>query len=200
MSKTLARIVFAFTAAFFAVFFLWPITQILKGGFVNADGHLTLAYVTALLADPTYRAGLVNSFLLACATTSLALLLALPLAFLSDRFRFPGKNLLSSLVLIPMILPPFVGAIGIRQIFGQYGALNALIIQLGLRPAGWTFDWFAANQFWGIALVEGLSLYPIIYLNAVAALANIDPAMEEAAENLGCTGLRRFRRITLPLI
>ena len=200
MSKTLARIVFAFTAAFFAVFFLWPITQILKGGFVNADGHLTLAYVTALLADPTYRAGLVNSFLLACATTSLALLLALPLAFLSDRFRFPGKNLLSSLVLIPMILPPFVGAIGIRQIFGQYGALNALIIQLGLRPAGWTFDWFAANQFWGIALVEGLSLYPIIYLNAVAALANIDPAMEEAAENLGCTGWRRFWKITVPLI
>jgi iron(III) transport system permease protein len=48
--------------------------------------------------------------------------------------------------------------------------------------------------------VEALSLYPIIYLNAVAALANIDPAMEEAAQNLGCTGLRRFWKITLPLI
>ena len=99
-----------------------------------------------------------------------------------------------------MILPPFVGAIGIRQIFGQYGALNALIIHLGLRPTGWTFDWLAAHQFWGVALVEALALYPIIYLNAVAALANIDPAMEEAAQNLGCTGFRRFRRITLPLI
>ena len=99
-----------------------------------------------------------------------------------------------------MILPPFVGAIGIKQIFGQYGAVNALIVDLGLRPHGWTFDWFAANQFWGIAVVEALSLYPIIYLNAVAALANIDPAMEEAAQNLGCTGLRRFRKITLPLI
>ena len=64
-----------------------------------------------------------------------------------------------------MILPPFVGAIEIKQIFGQYGAANALIIGLGLRPHGWTFDWFAANQFWGIAIVEGLSLYPIIYLN-----------------------------------
>ena len=200
MSKSLARAVFALTAAFFAVFFLWPIAQILRGGFVDADGRLTFAYLTALLADPIYLAGLRNSFLLACATTVLALLIALPLAFISDRFLFPGKNLLGSLVLIPMILPPFVGAIGIKQIFGQYGALNALIIHLGLRPQGWTFDWFAANQFWGVVLVEALSLYPIIYLNAVAALANIDPAMEEAAQNLGCTGFRRFWKITLPLI
>lgn len=200
MSTTFARIVFALTACFFGAFFLWPILQILKGGFIDADGHFTLAYLTALLADPVYLGGLGNSFLLACATTVLALLLALPLAFISDRFLFPGKALLGSLILIPMILPPFVGAIGIKQIFGQYGAVNSLIIALGLRPEGWTFDWFAANQFWGVAVVQALSLYPIIYLNAVAALANIDPAMEEAAQNLGCTGLRRFWKITLPLI
>ena len=98
------------------------------------------------------------------------------------------------------MLPPFVGAIGLKQILGQYGALNALIIELGLRPSGWTFDWLAANQFLGIALVNAFSLYPIIYLNAVAALANLDPAMNEAAANLGCTGWRRFCKITLPLI
>ena len=200
MSQSFARIVFALTAAFFAAFFLWPIFQILKGGFINADGAITFEFVRALLTDPLYLGGLANSFLLACAATSLALLIALPLAFISDRFRFPAKALLTSVILIPMILPPFVGAIGIKQIFGQYGALNAFIIQLGLRPDGWTFDWFAASQFWGIALVEALSLYPIIYLNAVAALANIDPAMEEAAQNLGCTGFRRFFKITLPLI
>ena len=200
MSQSFARLVFALTAAFFGVFFLWPIFQILKGGFIDADGHLTRRYLTALLADPTYLTGLRNSFLLACAATTIALLIAMPLAFISDRFLFPAKGLLSSIVLIPMILPPFVGAIGIKQIFGQYGALNALIIHAGLRPSGWTFDWFAANQFWGVALVEALSLYPIIYLNAVAALANIDPAMEEAAQNLGCTGFSRFWKITLPLI
>lgn len=188
------------TCAFFAVFFVWPILQILKGGFVNADGRLTFSYLVALLGDPIYLVALRNSFLLACAGTSLALLIALPLAAVSDRYLFPFKGLLNSAVLVPMILPPFVGAIGIRQILGQYGAVNALVVALGLRPRGWTFDWLAANQFWGIAAVEALSLYPIIYLNAVAALANIDPAMEEAAENLGCTGLRRFLKVTLPLI
>jgi iron(III) transport system permease protein len=200
MSQNFARLVFAITACFFAAFFIWPIIQILKGGFIDADGHFTLAYLGVLLSDPVYLGGLKNSFLLACATTTLALIIALPLAFISDRFLFPGKAFLGSLILIPMILPPFVGAIGIKQIFGQYGALNSLLIALGIQPEGWTFDWFAANQFWGVAVIQALSLYPIIYLNAVAALANIDPAMEEAAQNLGCTGFRRFRKITLPLI
>ena len=200
MSHSFARMVFAVTAVFFAAFFIWPVLQILKGGFIDADGHFTLAYLTAVLADPIYLGGLRKSLLLACASTTLAMLIALPLAVVSDRFIFPAKGLLGSLVLIPMILPPFVGAIGIKQIFGQYGALNALLHHLHLLAPGATIDWFAAHQFWGIALVEALSLYPIIYLNAVAALANIDPAMEEAAQNLGCTGLRRFWKITLPLI
>ena len=200
MSQTFARIVFAFTALFFAAFFFWPILQILKGGFIDADGHLTFDYLIALLADPVYLGALRNSFLLACTTTSIALLIAMPLAFIADRFLFPGKALLGALILIPMILPPFVGAIGIKQIFGQYGALNALIIELGLRPIGWTYDWFATSQSFGVAVVSALSLYPIIYLNAVAAMANVDPAMEEAAQNLGCTGFRRFFKITLPLI
>jgi len=200
MSQSFARTIFVVTALFFAAFFVWPILQILKGGFIDADGDITFAFLRALLADPLYLTALRNSTLLACATTALALLIALPLAFVSDRFIFPGKNLLSSLILVPMILPPFVGAIGIKQIFGQYGAFNSLLIALGVRPDGWAFDWFAASQFWGVAVVQALCLYPIIYLNAVAALANIDPAMEEAAQNLGCTGFRRFRKITLPLI
>ncbi len=200
MSTSFARGVLAITLVFFAAFFAWPIWQIIRGGFVDADGRLTFSYVAALLSDRTYLLALQNSFLLACAATTLAMLIAVPLAWMSDRFVFPGKGLLASLILIPMILPPFVGAIGIKQIFGQYGALNSLLIAIGVRPEGWTFDWFAAHQFWGVAVVEALSLYPIIYLNVVAALANIDPAMEEAAQNLGCTGFRRFRRITLPLI
>jgi len=200
MSKGFARVIFALTLVFFAAFFAWPIVQILRGGFIDADGRLTFAYLGSLLSDPIYLGGLANSFLLALTTTALALLIALPLAFIADRFDFPGKGLLGSLILVPMILPPFVGAIGIKQILGQYGALNSLLVGLGLRPEGWTFDWLGANQFLGVAVITALSLYPIIYLNAVAALANIDPAMEEAAENLGCVGLRRYWRITLPLI
>ncbi len=132
--------------------------------------------------------------------TALAIVLALPLAFLSDRFTFPGKGILSGLVLVPMILPPFVGAIGIKQILGQAGALNSLLQAIGLMSPEQPIDWLGQGRFWGVVVMNALHLYPILYLNIVAALANLDPAMEEAAENLGCTGLRKFRRITLPLI
>lgn len=200
MSQRLARTVLVLMLAFFGAFFFWPLAQVLRGGFVDTAGRPTLAFVTALLSDPLYLGALANSALLALATTLAAFALGLPLAVLADRFRFPGKALLGSLVLVPLILPPFVGAIGIKHILGQYGALNALLIAVGLEPAGWTHDWLGTHRLAGIVLVNALSLFPIVYLNATAALANIDPALLEAAENLGCTGLRRFRRITLPLI
>lgn len=200
MSRTLATVVFTATLAFFACFFLWPIAQTLRGAFVDPEGRLTFEYVAEVFRNPIYLEGLRNSFLLALCTTALATLLALPLAFLSDRFHFPGKAFFASIILVPMILPPFVGAIGVKQILGQYGAVNAILTHLGFLTDGATIDWLGKGQFWGIVAMNALGLYPIMYLNVVAALANVDPALEEAAENLGCTGWRKHRKITLPLI
>src|SRR5205823_30748 len=76
----------------------------------------------------------------------------------------------------------------------------AALIQVGLLGPEQTIDWLGTGRGWGVVAVNALHLYPILLLNIGAALANIDPAMEEAAENLGCTGLRKFRRITLPLL
>jgi iron(III) transport system permease protein len=200
MSKKFSIAVYAFTLLFFACFFLLPVTETLRGAFFDQDGRFTFAYITEVFRNPIYLEGLRNSFILAVSVTTLAMLIALPLAWIADRFLFPGKTLFSALILVPMILPPFVGAIGIKQILGQQGALNALLWHLGLQDPAHPVDWLGGGQLWGVALMISLNLYPIIYLNAVAALANIDPAMEEAAENLGCTGLRKFVRITLPLI
>ena len=111
MSRVSARLVFGLTLAFFAAFFLWPVLEILKGGFIDADGRLTFGTLFALLADPVYLTGLRNSFLLATAATALALALAVPLAVAADRFRFPGRGLFSALVLVPLILPPTVTAL-----------------------------------------------------------------------------------------
>lgn len=171
-----------------------------QGAFFDVDGHFTLEYAVEVFRNRIYLDGLRNAFLLALATLALTLVLALPLAFLSDRFIFPGKKFLSALILVPMILPPFVGAIGIKQILGQMGALNALLINLDLMAPDHPIDWLGQGRFWGVVVLNTLHLYPILYLNVVAALANLDPAMEEAAENLGCTGLRKFRKITIPLV
>lgn len=200
MSNQLAKVVYAVTGLFFFFFFLWPIGETLRGAFFDAGGKLTFAYVAEVFRNPIYLEGLSNAFWLAVWSTMLTILIAMPLAFVSDRYLFPGKNMLSALVLIPMILPPFVGAIGVKAILGQAGAFNAALIDLGWMDAAAPVDWLGQGRFWGVVIMNALHLYPILYLNLVAALANVDPAMEEAAENLGCTGFRKFFRITLPLI
>ena len=200
MSKKVAISIYVLSILFFAFFFIWPIGQILRGAFIDADGHFTLAYFFEVFANPLYLEGLYNSFGLAFYSTLLALLISLPLALIADRFIFSGRTLLMGLILLPIMLPPFVGAIGVRQILGQYGAFNALLNLIGFLPQGQTIDWLGKGQFWGVVVMTALSLFPILYLNALASLANIDPAMEEAAENLGCRGFKKFCRITLPLM
>lgn len=200
MSNSLAKLVFFLTAAFFALFFAWPVIETLKGAFVGSDGKLTFDFVGEVFRNPIYLEGLWNSFLMGLWSTLLTALIAIPLAVISDRYLFPGKSLLGAFILIPMILPPFVGAIGVKQILGQQGAFNALLEALGLLDPGHPVDWLGESRLWGVVIMNALHLYPILYLNLLAALANVDPAMEEAAENLGCTGFRKFRKITLPLI
>ena len=200
MSHILSKFVFFVTAVFFAVFFVWPVGETLRGAFVGADGKFTLDYAAEVFRNPIYLEGLWNSFLMGVGSTVLAVLIAVPLALLSDRFIFPGKALLGALILVPMVLPPFVGAIGMKQILSQAGALNALLEAVGLMDPQHPMDWLGRGRLVGVIVMNALHLYPILYLNVLAALANVDPAMGEAAENLGCTGFRKFRKVTLPLI
>ncbi|MDF1823813.1 MAG: iron ABC transporter permease [Verrucomicrobiales bacterium] len=200
MNRKLAVTIYAGTAIFFALFFVYPIWHTVKEAFVTTDGKLTFAYIGEIFQNPVYVEGLVNSFYMGLFTTILSLLIALPLALLANTWNFKGKEILNSLILVPLILPPFVGALGIKQLLGQAGVLNAFLIDLGLMNAAAPFDWLGEGRLFGVVLMNALHLYPIAYLNVSAALANVDPAMEEAAENLGCHGLRRLWRITLPMI
>lgn len=192
MKRSTAWTVFALVALVLGVLFFWPLWRVVGGGFW-VDGVFTLRYLAGVFENPVYVEGLLNSLKIALGTTGLCMCVALPLAWIANQFDFRGKSLFSALVLVPMILPPFVGAIGFQQIFGAYGLVNSLF-GLGAR------DWLGGGQYLGVVLLQTLSLYPILYLNAVASLANIDPAMDEAAANLGCRRLRRFWRITMPLM
>jgi iron(III) transport system permease protein len=186
--------------AFFGVFFVLPIAIAVRGAFLDQTGALTLDYLVEVFRNPIYLEGFTNALKLAVGSTVLAFSIAAPLAWISERFDFPAKRLLSAFLLLPMMLPPFVGAIGFRQIFGQEGAVNAVLHAVGWLGQNQVIDWLGSGREWGIILLNALHLYPILYLNLVAALANVDPALLEAAENLGCSGLRRAWRVTVPLV
>ena len=199
------------------LFLVWPIILTVKGGFVDHEsGALTLDYFlgkdVGVLRDPLYLRGLLNALLIAVCTTLLCLAVTLPMASIATRYDFPGKSIVSALVLVPLILPPFVGAIGLRAILGRAGSLNALLKSIGLLGADHPGIDFLAGQFhipgigevngvfFAVVLMEALHLYPILYLNITAAMANLDPSLDEAALNLGASRWKRFYRCTLPLI
>ncbi len=177
-------------ALFFVIFLLLPV------GTVVAEG-CSFRVFAELWENPVYRGGLFNSFWLALLTTALVFALALPLALLSDSYEFPGKGVWNALILAPMILPPFVGALGFQQLFGYYGIVNSLLAEGGFARVDFLGG---AGKFYAVALIEALHLYPILYLNLVASLANLDPALTEAARNLGASRRARFFKVTLPLI
>lgn len=189
----------------FAALLLAPIYVVVKVGFfgipqTGETAHFTLAYIATVFQDPALRQGLVNSVKIAICVTALCVLISVPLAVVSVRYDFRGKGIFTSLLLVPLILPPFVGAIGMRQILGRFGALTAIAHDAGFVGVNTPVDWFGSIRLFGVILIEALSLYPILFLNLTAALANIDPAMEQAAANLGAGRWTIFRRITFPLM
>jgi len=200
-------------AAFFLVFLLYPVLYVVKGA-VAWEGKWTSAFFTASLGDPIQRESIVNSLLLGVAVTVVTTVVSLPLALVTIRREFPLKRWLAGLVMVPMVLPPFVGAIGMKQMFARMGTVNLLLEKLfygltfllsrvGLMGRPWNMppvDWLGQAGFWGVVALEALHLYPIMYLNVVASLASVDRSCEEAAYNLGASRWNVFRRITFPLM
>jgi iron(III) transport system permease protein len=199
MNRGAAITVTAIVTALFAVFFLYPAFSVIGEAFRTPGGGLTLDFIGDIFRSPIYREGLWNALALGLVSTLATFLIAFPLALLSYRYEFAGRGLLGILILIPLVLPPFVGAIGIRHMLGVEGSLNALLADIGLMNPQAPVDWLAKGRFWGVVAMNALHLYPILYMNITAALSNLDPAMEQAAENLGCPPSRRLWRITLPL-
>lgn len=186
----------SFILLFLAVFLVWPLARAVVNGFRDERGF-TLLYLRTLLTDPLQLQALGNSLLIAALTTAACVAVALPLGWLFARRAFPGKALFAALLLLPMILPPFVGAVGMKMVFSRAGALSTLAMALGLADG--PVDWFGRFPLAGVVLLETLHLFPILYLSIMAALANIDPSLEEAAANLGAPPGSVFRRVTLPL-
>ncbi len=175
-----------------------PLYIIVQQGFLHR-GELSLHWFSYVLNHPPFVAGLLNSIYKCIAVTLLSLLIATPLALIAEAYDFRGRKWWLAMIQAPLVLPPFVGALGMKALLSRNGGINALLVQWGLIEPDQPIDWLA-SPFWATVLLESLYLYPIAFLNLQAALANIDPALHEAARNLGASGWRRFFRITLPLM
>lgn len=171
---------------------VYPLLQVLSVAFVE-DGLPTLRPLLAFFARPLFREALVNSLVSGVLAVAGGTLLGVPLALLSVRYRFPGRSLLGVLGVLPLVIPPFVGAVAFQQILGRSGTVNLFL----LDRFGVTIPFMEGLT--GVVLVQTLHYFPFILLNTAASLATLDRSLEEAAQNLGASGFRLFRRVLLPL-
>ncbi|MEM2143517.1 MAG: iron ABC transporter permease [Candidatus Thorarchaeota archaeon] len=149
---------------------------------------------------------ILNSLYVATFVTFFAVIIGVFLAFVMARYDFPGKRVLRTVLIFPILATPFVGAIGVKYFMGTHGFFNnaARAIVSWLQT---TLPWLAIEtppriQLQGLAaiiFVQSLSLFALVYLNAYSSFMSIDPSLEEQAENLGATGFKLFRSVTLPL-
>ena len=186
---TLAGIVLAFLG----VFLLVPIGLVIYTAFVTDTGAFTLGHFGNFFQQTLLREAFVNSLLVALASVFFASLIAIPLAYLTVRFEFRGALLIQTLGVLPLIMPPFVGAVALQLIFGRNGSMNLLLNEY------FGFGIPIMDGLVGVTFVESIHYFPFILLNLVAAMRNIDGAMEESAMNLGAKGWSLFWRIIFPL-
>lgn len=184
-----ALLVLGFLGLFLAV----PVGTVFYSAFVNADGSFTLGHFGAFFGLPLMQEAFFNSLYVAGWSALLASLIAIPLAYFTVRFEFRGALIIQTLGVLPLIMPPFVGAVAMQLIFGRSGTVNLLLDEW----FGFTLPFMEGLN--GVIFVESIHYFPFILMNLVVALRNIDGSMEEAAFNLGSRGFRLFRRIIFPL-
>ena len=179
---------------FLLAFLVLPVAMVIFVAFTEpATGTLTLNNFIDFFRSALFREAFVNSFYVAGMSVVLATIFALPLAYFTSRFEFRGAVLIQTLGFIPLIMPPFIGAVAMMLLFGENGSVNLI-----LRDRfGFTIPFMEGLN--GVILVQSIHYFPFILINLAASLQTIDRSMEEAAQMLGSSGFRLFRRIVFPL-
>ena len=180
--------------AFLFAFLIMPVAKVIFVAFQDPNtGALTLINFSDFFLTSLFQESFVNSLYVAVMSVVFASVIALPLAYFTTRFNFSGTLLIQTLGVIPLIMPPFVGAVAMLLLFGENGSINLLFDEW----FGFTIPFMEGLN--GVIMVESIHYFPFILINLSAALNNIDQSMEESAQNLGASGIRLFRRIVFPL-
>ncbi len=185
--------VLAAISAFLLALLLVPVGAVFITAFRDGDGSFTLGHFGTFFSTGLMRESFGNSLYVAITSVVAASLIAVPLAYVTARFQFRGALLIQTLGVLPLIMPPFVGAVAMQLVFGRSGSVNLLLDEtFGISLP-------IMQGLTGVIFVETLHYFPFILMNLIVALRAIDGAMEEAALNLGAKGWRLFSRVVFPL-
>ena len=179
----------------FAIFLIYPLLSLFLDGFKDSkNGAWSLMNYIQCFSKKYYISALVNSFKLTISVTVIAVLIGVPLAYFMSFYKIKGKGILEVLFIISMMSPNFIGAYSWILLLGRNGSVTKFLEKaLGINMP-------SIYGFAGMLLVFSLKLYPFIYIYVSGALKKIDVALSEAAESLGCGGLKKVFTVIMPLI
>lgn len=181
--------------AVFALFLIYPLISLFADGFrAEGTGEFTLDNFQRFFSKKYYYRALTNSLKLTVAVTICSLAIGVPLAYFMSFFTVKMRTLVEILIIISMMSPNFIGAYSWVLMLGRSGVVTTFFREtLGINlPSIYGFS--------GMMLVFTLKLYPFIYMYVSGALKKIDVAVYEAAESLGCSGLKKVFTVVLPLV
>jgi iron(III) transport system permease protein len=180
--------------AIFGLFLIYPLFSLFISAFQDAaTGDWSLQNFAQFFRRKYYYQSMINSFSVTACVTILAVIIGTVLAYFMTLYRVRFKGAVEICIIISLLSPPFIGAYSWILIGGRSGILTQWLADFGI-------NFPSIYGFAGILLVLTLKLYPFIYLYVAGAMKNIDSALIEAAESLGCSGIRKVVTIIIPLI
>ncbi len=178
----------------YVAFLLIPLGMVLyQALFDKTNNSFTLEYFSKFFGKSYYFSTLINSFKVSICATFLSILIGTPLAYFFTMFKLKGKKVLQTLIIIASMSAPFIGAYSWVLLLGRSGIITGFLKSFGIGDIN-------IYGFSGILLVFTCQLYPLIFLYVQGALKNVDHSLIEASKNLGCSNLKIFYKIVLPLI
>ncbi len=178
----------------YVLFMIYPMGYLIRQSVLDAKtGEFTMANFSKFFSKSYYFDTLFNSFKISIAATVLSLAIGTPLAYIFTAYKIKGKGFLSILIVVASMSAPFIGAYSWILLLGRSGVITTFLKNIGITIPD-------IYGFGGIVLVMTLQLFPLVFLYARGALKNIDNSLIEASENLGCSGVRCFIKVVVPLI
>lgn len=179
--------------AFFFIFVIYPVAMLIIRSLYTESG-IDLSYFGKFFGRKFYWSTLVNSFKVTIIATTIATLIAVPMAYILRGIKIKGSGILNILIVMSYLSPPFIGAYAWIQLLGRNGFITRIINALFNIKFGGVYG------FAGIVLVFSLQSFPLIYMYVSGALKNLDNSLNEAAEMLGCNAFQRVTKIIFPLV
>lgn len=173
------------------IFIVWPLYDVFKESFLTQDGSITLKYYKEVLSQTETRKVLGNTLTLGIFVSLISTVIGFLFAYADAYINIKFKKIFNILTILPIVSPPFALAMSFIMLFGQRGFVTYNILHINNANV---------YGFWGLAIVQILTFFPVAYLVLAGLLHQIDPSYEEAARNLGATRGYIFRTVILPLL